>query len=59
MRKQSVPRDLVFVAYVRLDVVGDAASDTGILTHWQFAEADENDPTLPHDFENRFVNRLW
>jgi len=59
MRKRVVPADLVFVVYVRLDENCDAASDTGVITHWQFVDADENDPLLPHDFANRFVNRLW
>lgn len=59
MYKKSVPNDLVFVAYARLDEPCDAASHVGVLTHWQFVEADENDPDLPEDFGNRFVNRLW
>lgn len=59
MHKKAVPHDLVFVAYARLDEPCDTASHVGVLTHWQFVEADENDPNLPEDFGNRFVKRLW
>lgn len=59
MNKKKVDKDLVFVAYARLDEPCGAAPHMGVLISWEFVEADDNDQSLPHDYANRFVNRLW
>ena len=60
-KKAEVPSDLVFVAYVRLDVPCEPFGHIlkGILTHWQFVESDRLDESLPVDFETRYSRRLW
>jgi hypothetical protein len=59
--KVPVPRDLVFVVYVRLtDGDGLAASGPiGIITHWGFVETDNAAPRLPVKYGSRYRTRLW
>ena len=57
-RRQAVPADLVFMAYVRLDEPSDGAT-RGVLTHWQFVEADNKHGDLPLGFEHRYDRRHW
>lgn len=57
--KDPVPDDLVFVAYVRLDEPSDTNLIKGVLTHWQFVEADPRNPLLPINCDDRYVRRLW
>lgn len=57
--KEQVPPDLVFVAYVRLDNPSETNATKGVLTHWQFVEADERDALLPVGFDQRYVRQLW
>jgi hypothetical protein len=58
--KITVPQDVVFVVYVRLDNPDAAPEDmTGIVTHWGFVEADKDDPTLPTEYNSRYRQRLW
>ncbi len=57
--RETVPPDLVFVAYARLDEPPSAEGVKGVLTHWEFVEADERDPMLPADFDKRYNLRLW
>jgi hypothetical protein len=60
--KVEVPKDLVFVVYVRLeDACGAEAtgSITGTVTHWGFVEAGGVDFMLPVDSESRYRKRLW
>lgn len=59
--KQIVPDDLVFVVYAKLDEPFNEFTHSvkGILTHWQFVEADSNDPSLPVDYEGRYGRQLW
>lgn len=59
MRRRNVPPDTVFVAYARLDEPHDAAENIGVLTHWQFVEADEIATNMPVGFKERFVTDLW
>ncbi|HEX4197587.1 MAG TPA: hypothetical protein VHZ26_09095 [Caulobacteraceae bacterium] len=57
--KEPVPNDLVFMAYVRLDEPSLGSGVRGVLTHWQFVEADPADLRLPVNFRNRYTKRLW
>ncbi|WP_143149196.1 hypothetical protein [Hyphomicrobium sp. CS1BSMeth3] len=59
--KVEVPGDLLFTAYARLDHPPDGGATLliGTLTHWDFVEADANDPRLPVSFGNRYSERLW
>jgi hypothetical protein len=59
--KAQAPDDLVFVAYVKLDMPSDASGHSvkGVLTHWQFVEAGNSDPLLPIEAESRYSRRLW
>jgi hypothetical protein len=60
--RRAVPRDVVFVCYVRLDVPFDPGSQMikGVLTHWQFVEAlGAGAELLPVDYQKRYVERLW
>ena len=31
----------------------------GVLTHWDFVEADERDAMLPEGYDTRFRKQLW
>ena len=57
----AVPDDLVFAAYVKLDLPCAERGHTlkGVLTHWQFVESDPSDRMLPIDHESRYDVRLW
>lgn len=56
--KERVPPDLVFMAYAKLDVPpGETVS--GVLTHWEFVNADQEEPLLPADWKSRYVEKLW
>ena len=60
--KVTVPDDLVFVAFAKLDEpCGPFGHLTkGVLTHWQFIEADqEAGNMLPVEYKTRFRERLW
>jgi hypothetical protein len=60
--KQAVPADLVFAAYVRLDEPFGAKfpGTTGVLTHWQYVEADSDGQVLlPVDYQTRYHKRMW
>jgi hypothetical protein len=63
-----LPVDVVFVTYMKLDYPEgrpygkDAFRKTpvqGIVTHWDFVEADSLDPTLPTQFGSRYRQRMW
>jgi hypothetical protein len=63
-----LPVDVVFVTYMKLDYPEgrpygkDAFRKTpvqGIVTHWDFVEADALDPTLPTQFGSRYRQRMW
>ncbi len=63
-----VPDDLVFVTYVRLDHpeigrYGTRAAHglavKGVISHWQFVEADATTRDLPVGHEERYRQRLW
>jgi hypothetical protein len=63
-----VPSDVVFVTYVRLDhpatgrygtANARAAVVRGVITHWQFVEADLACNELPVEFQERYRRRLW
>jgi hypothetical protein len=64
---EAVPDDLVFVTYVRLDYSSDDEhvgrtnphSTRGVITHWQFVEADVSTRSLPIDDKERYRKRLW
>jgi hypothetical protein len=59
--KVPVPRGVVFVVYSRLadakTVV--ASGQTGVITHWDFVEADNANPKLPVNYSTRYRERLW
>jgi hypothetical protein len=55
---QLVDRDLVFLAFVRPNV-GTQPGTLGVVTHWQFVQADKDDARLPMDWKTRFERRLW
>jgi hypothetical protein len=57
--RKRVPHDLLFVAYVRLDEPFALKATSGVLTHWQFVEADNTSAMLPADFGDRYTRRLW
>ena len=60
--KQAVPSDVVFVAYVRLDEPFGTGFplNKGVLTHWQFVEADSDGQVLlPVEFQTRYHKRMW
>jgi hypothetical protein len=62
------PDDLVFATCVRLDNPrGESyeegtkkrAPARGVITHWEFVEADPSDKNLPCGHKERFRRRLW
>jgi hypothetical protein len=64
----SVPDDLVFVTYVRLDhpALGRYGTPTangvavrGVISHWQFVEADAAEHDLPAGYKERYRRHLW
>ena len=57
----SLPTDVVFVVYVKLDVLYNEAKANlcGVVTHWSTIEADSVDYMLPRDYGVRFERRLW
>ena len=61
----TVPADLLFATYVRLDRDkgamrrGRLQAVSGVVTHWQFLEADNRDTLLPAGYEERYRRRLW
>lgn len=57
--KEEVPPDLVFMALVRLDQPSDQGTVKGVITHWDFVEADERDEMLPVGYDDRFRELLW
>lgn len=58
--KMPVPRDLLFVTYVRLSGEGVASDEPlGTITHWGFVEADPSDLRLPIAASTRYRERLW
>jgi len=57
--KEVIPGDLVLVAYVRLDAPVTETGPIGVLTHWQFVEADAADCMLPKGYKERYAKRLW
>jgi hypothetical protein len=58
--KLAVPVGLVFAAHARLDVPADTDSSTmGVVTHGAFVETDKNEPLLPEDHSDRYIERLW
>jgi hypothetical protein len=58
--KVSVPKDLVYVTYARLDGEKDGPGGVrGTVTHWGFVEADSANPDLPVDFSARYGKRVW
>ena len=59
--KRDVPSDVVFVAYVRLDVPTweEKSATAGVLTHWNFIESDNREPALPIKYTSRYNTRLW
>lgn len=61
IRRELVRSGLVYVAYLRLDQAQESelASQSGILTHWEFVEADGRDKTLPVGFDDRYERRCW
>lgn len=66
-RIAAVSDDLVFVTYVRLDRRREEGVITqtmgmpvrGVVTHWEFVEADPEDKQLPIDFDRRYTTRSW
>jgi hypothetical protein len=63
-----VPSNLVFIVYVRLDQpperryeksTGSKSATKGVITHWQFVEADEQATNLPIGYRERYRKRLW
>lgn len=63
-----VPDDLLFVPYVKLDFPegrpygkrqSKKASVMGVVTHWDYVEADSEAPDLPLDHQTRFRRREW
>ena len=63
-----VPDDLVFVTYVRLDhpaqgrygtPAADGIAVQGVISHWQFVEADAAERDLPAGYKERYRKRLW
>lgn len=67
VRIAPVPEDLVFVTYVRLNRTrpeSDTAyamgvPDLGVITHWEFVEADQGNPMLPVEYASRYRRRSW
>ena len=59
--KVPAPRDVVFVVYARLFDANKvvASAQIGVITHWDFVEADRADPKLPVHYSSRYRNRLW
>ena len=64
----SVPNDIVFVTYVRLDhppsgrygtATASEALVRGVITHWHFVEADPEINDLPIGYQVRYRRRLW
>jgi len=63
-----VPEDLIFATFVRLDQPNsgryginiDTSAIKGVITHWQFIEADNSSgEPLPVEHRERFRKRLW
>ena len=61
VQKEAVPDDVVFVVYVRLDepFKAFASCAKGIVTHWQFVEADAVNRGLPSEFDERYDRQMW
>lgn len=66
IRPVDVPSDLVHVTYVRMDYPEGRATAQkvpdrviGIVTHWEFVEADPLNPELPLGFAERYRQRMW
>ncbi len=59
--KVPVPRDVVFVTYVRLGLSrkGAIVETKGTVTHWGFVEADPSSLRLPVDYTTRYLAQLW
>jgi hypothetical protein len=57
--KEAVPPDLVFLAFVRMDQPSEPGTIKGVLTHWDFVDADERDEMLPVEYDTRFRAPLW
>ena len=58
-KRERVPHDLVFMVYARLDQPFELKPTVGVLTHWQFAEADDSTGMLPMNSSERYAKRLW
>ena len=58
---RELPRNLVFTVFVRMDEpFALGAGDTGIVTHWQFVEAEiVGSIFLPQNAGTRYEERLW
>ena len=60
VKLRTVPLDLVFVVYVKLDApYNDGGGNEGVVTHWSTVESDKLNPYLPRDHSKRFSHRLW
>jgi hypothetical protein len=60
--KNEVPQDVVYAAYVRLDLpfAENGSPVKGVFTHGGFVEADPaTEYHLPIDFNSRYKERLW
>ena len=59
--KVPVPRDVVFIVYVRLadQARVEKSEPIGVITHWGFVEVDSADPRLPVNYASRYRVRLW
>lgn len=64
---ERLPQDVLFAIYCRLDFpcsVGnsrklDLRPTSGLITHWQFVEADPTNADLPVAFRDRYRMRMW
>jgi hypothetical protein len=63
-----IPNDLVFVTYVRLDQPEEGRYGTartrdiavkGVVSQWEFVEADKSTSELPTGHQTRYRHRLW
>lgn len=68
IKPSHVPEDIVHVTYVRHDYpqgrpVGKcskvANGAIGVVTHWEFVEADSDSPNLPVNFAERYRRQMW
>jgi hypothetical protein len=57
--KVELPADVVFVAYAKLDTPPRQHGTLGVLTHWNFVDADKRNLLLPARAKDRFEKRLW